>query len=188
MLNMAFKEWAAVCEALASGRQTVILRKGGIAEENGLFRPDHDRFWLYPTYVHQQESGLKPGSESLLTQALAKKPSAGTLSLSHIVEVTTVCHLSTLEMALAFEDFHILSADTIRMRFAYRTPGLFLLHVRVASVDAPRVVPERPEYAGCKTWVELADPVDDHPATPVLDDAAWAADVARLSTILGIDG
>ena len=60
-LGVAFKEWAAVCRALADGTQTVILRKGGIAEAGGEFRPEHARFWLYPTHFHeQQRAGLKP--------------------------------------------------------------------------------------------------------------------------------
>ena len=32
MKSIGFKEWAIVCEALGRGRQSVILRKGGIAE------------------------------------------------------------------------------------------------------------------------------------------------------------
>ena len=31
--SVAFKEWASVVRALETGQQTVILRKGGIAEE-----------------------------------------------------------------------------------------------------------------------------------------------------------
>ena len=42
----AFKEWAGVCAALESGRQSVILRKGGIADGPGGFVPDHEAFWL----------------------------------------------------------------------------------------------------------------------------------------------
>ena len=30
--SIAFKEWAGVCAALAEGRQSLIVRKGGIAE------------------------------------------------------------------------------------------------------------------------------------------------------------
>ena len=53
-LSIAFKEWAVICRALAEGRQSLILRKGGIAEAGGQFRPEHDRFLLYPTYFHEQ--------------------------------------------------------------------------------------------------------------------------------------
>ena len=60
MLNHAFKEWAIICQALAEGRQALILRKGGIAESTGEFQLEQMRFWLFPTYVHQQRSGIKP--------------------------------------------------------------------------------------------------------------------------------
>ncbi len=49
LCRTAFKEWAAVCAALSAGRQTVILRKGGIAEGPGGFQPEHGEFWLLPT-------------------------------------------------------------------------------------------------------------------------------------------
>ncbi|HYV35699.1 MAG TPA: DUF1802 family protein, partial [Gemmataceae bacterium] len=45
MLKHAFKEWAAICKALAEGRQGLILRKGGIAEPGGDFQIEHTRFW-----------------------------------------------------------------------------------------------------------------------------------------------
>ena len=31
MQSVGFKEWALVCQALGTGRQSIILRKGGIA-------------------------------------------------------------------------------------------------------------------------------------------------------------
>ncbi len=55
-LRHAFKEWAVICRALAEGRQAVVLRKGGVAEKTGEFQIEHTRFWLFPTYVHQQRS------------------------------------------------------------------------------------------------------------------------------------
>jgi hypothetical protein len=32
MESVGFKDWAIVCEALGRGRQSIILRKGGIGE------------------------------------------------------------------------------------------------------------------------------------------------------------
>src|SRR5262249_22627308 len=57
-----FKEWAGVCDALIQGRQSLIVRKGGIREGAGPgeFVPEHAAFWLYPTWVHQAEQGLRP--------------------------------------------------------------------------------------------------------------------------------
>ena len=154
--TVAFKEWAAVCLALAAGTQTVILRKGGIHEEGGAFRPEFDRFWLYPTHFHeQQQAGLKPAYSSLLELAERSRPKAGSVELSHVVEVTAVRHLTTLDEALALDGRHVLTADVVRQRFHYRTPGLYVFDVRVTPARLLSV-PECPEYVGCKTWVHLS--------------------------------
>jgi hypothetical protein len=156
MLSIAFKEWAVVCEALARGVQTVILRKGGIAETGGVFTPEHSQFWLYPTFFHeQQQAGVKPEWLHLLQEVEATKPETGLLRFTQWVEVEHIEYLTDLEKALAQEPHHILNEAVIRQRFAYRTPGLYFLNVRVHRAAEPLVLVERPEYAGCKTWVEL---------------------------------
>ena len=175
MLRVAFKEWAAICRALADGRQSVILRKGGIAEEGGTFRPEHDRFWLYPTFFHEQhQKGLKPDATALLAAAEADRPEPGTVRLTHFVEVAAVRFVSDLDAALRLDGLHVWTADTVRRRFHYRTPGLFVLAVRVYRARTPAVVPEHPAYAGCKTWVELAEAVEELPGEPVVADEEWA--------------
>lgn len=184
MLSVAFKEWAAVCRAVADGRQSVILRKGGIAEADGEFRPEHPRFWLYPTFFHAQEAGLVPAAAPLVAAAFADKPPAGRLRLTHFAEVTAVHHVGTLDAALALGGLHVWSADTVRQRFHYRTPGLYALTVRVFQAETPADLPEHPAYAGCKTWVELDPGAEERPAVPVIVDEVFAAveaDVRRLS-------
>ncbi|HVK16630.1 MAG TPA: DUF1802 family protein [Fimbriiglobus sp.] len=169
MLNVAFKEWAAVCRALAEGRQGVILRKGGIAEVGGEFRPEHDRFWLYPTYFHeQQRTGLKPEFLPLIDAAEVDRPPAGELRLTHFVEVSDVRFVDRLEDALALDPLHVWSEEMVRQRFHYRTPGLYILNVRVYRARTPVELTEDPAYAGCKTWVELDRDVEEQPADPVL--------------------
>src|SRR3990172_12782181 len=58
--NAALKEWAVVCRALADGRQTLLIRKGGIEEIKDGFQVTHRDFWLFPTYVHQKAADLIP--------------------------------------------------------------------------------------------------------------------------------
>ena len=59
-LNIALKEWHSVCRALTSGRQTILLRKGGISESMSGFDVEHRQFLFFPTFVHQQPAMLKP--------------------------------------------------------------------------------------------------------------------------------
>jgi hypothetical protein len=47
-------------DAQQAADHALILRKGGIAEDGGQFRPEHDRFLLYPTHFHEQHrTGIK---------------------------------------------------------------------------------------------------------------------------------
>ncbi len=179
MLKIAFKEWAAVCRALADGTQTVILRKGGIAEVGGIFQPEHSRFWLYPTHYHEQHrQGIRPNAMSYLDAAEAEPRTPGTLRFSHFVDVASVAFVTDLDRAHTLAEWHIWTPETVEQRFRYRSPGLYVLAVRVQAV--PEVsVPELPGYEGCKTWVELDRELNDA-GTPVVAEDEFAR---RLTAI-----
>jgi len=155
MLGIAFKEWAVVCKALAVGRQSLILRKGGIAEVGGEFRPEHSRFWLYPTYLHEHRAGIKLEALPLFDKAIAERPPSGIVRLSHFAEVTSVRRLDDWPQVEALDTQHVWSPAAVRAKFEYRTPGLLVLTVRVCSVSRTIELTEIPEYAGCKSWVKL---------------------------------
>lgn len=167
MLSVAFKEWAVICEALARGQQTLILRKGGIAEDGGTFRPEHFEFLLYPTYFHEHRAGIKPAFLPLLEAAEAAKPSAGVVRFTHFVRVIAVDHVSDLDQVLALDSHHAWTPDVIKQRFHYRTPGLYAFAVRVFRLALPVDVIERPEFAGCKTWVPLDEAISTDGAEEV---------------------
>jgi hypothetical protein len=183
-IGVAFKEWAAVCRALASHRQCVLLRKGGIAEEAGIFRVEHSEFLLYPTYFHEHLSGLKPEYRSDFATAEDHRPAAGTITFEHFVRVSDIHYASSLETALALDSFHAWNPELIRQRFFYRTPGLYVLTVRVYRLTAPITRAERPEYAGCKTWVALDSAVPTAGAEPIFGDEEFAARTQRIREVL----
>lgn len=185
MLSIAFKEWAVICQALADGRQALILRKGGIAEAGGEFRPEHDRFLLYPSFFHEHRNGVLPDLLPLLDAAEAARPPAGTIRFTHFADVAAVRRVDSLDAALALAPLHGWTADVVRQKFQYRKPGLYVLAVRVSKLPHAADVAERPEYHGCKTWVELDTPVSTDGATPVLSDAAFAAYLADMNAKLG---
>jgi hypothetical protein len=185
MLRDAFKEWAVICRALAEGRQALVLRKGGIEEPAGTFRLEHRRFWLYPTYVHQQRAGIKPEAVPLLAQAEAERPPAGMIRLSHFVEVAGIYQAQNLAAALALDGLHLWSAATVEARFAYRRPGLNVLAVRVYRAAERAELPETTTYAGCRSWVELERELPTEGSTPVLSDEAFREVLRKLDALLG---
>jgi hypothetical protein len=179
-LDIAFKEWAVICRGLLQGRQSLILRKGGIAETAGEFRPEHDRFWLFPTWVHQQEQGVVPEFQDLLKEVQTHRPPEGVVRLEGWVEVAGVRRVDQLEAVLALAGLHGWSEETVRARFHYRTPGLYVLLVRVFRLDRPVELPDTPTYAGCRTWVHLEQAVEAV-GQPVLPEEAFR-EYVRLSS------
>lgn len=154
---VAFKEWAAVCRAMAEGVQSVLLRKGGISEEGGSFRPEHPRFWLFPTYFHEKQvEAIRPEYRHFLDFAECERPPAGSIRLTHVAEVLAVRYVESAAEAIASRDRHIYTDETITRRFHYRGPGLFFLDVKVLPVG-PVILADRESYAGCKTWVRLGE-------------------------------
>lgn len=161
-LTVAFKEWAVVCRAIAMGKQTIILRKGGIAEQGGQFVPEYREFLLYPTYFHEHRSAIRPEYRTLFDQVEATRPAAGIVRFEHWVQVEQVDYCDRWEAVAGLREQHILTEETVRQRFEYRRPGLYVLRVRVYPLPRAVEVPESPEYAGCKSWVQI------DPAVPII--------------------
>jgi hypothetical protein len=172
MLKHALKEWAAICKALAEGRQALLLRKGGIAEPGGDFVVQHTRFWLFPTYVHQQRDGLQPEAYPLLEQAEAERPPAGVVRLTHFGEVGGIYRVRDLAAVLLLAHLHLWSQEAVAKRFHYRVPELYVLPVRVWRAAEVHELPDTAYYQGCKSWVELERELPTLGATPVLPEEA----------------
>ena len=183
-LRMAFKEWAVICRALGEGKQAIILRKGGIAEEHGRFTPDHSRFWLYPTYVHQQREGIKASALPLLEIVQKEPHDSKRVRFTHFAEVSGVFQVLDLPRILDLDSLHLWSEETVKMKFHYRTPGIFILPVRVYRVARPIEHLVKPEYDGCKTWVDLGEDLSTQGATPVLSDREYHDVLDSLDRIL----
>jgi len=163
----AFKEWAVICEALAAGRQSLLLRKGGIHEGPQGFQAEHEHFWLYPTGFHQAAENVVPSAADLLARAEGMSPQSPVIPISLLAQVTEVSYLKTLDDVLPLEGEHIWSVSQVEKKFFYRTPGLYLLRLKLFKRSEPWNVPEHPSYVGCKTWVPLESPLSTAGLTSV---------------------
>jgi hypothetical protein len=184
--NIAFKEWSGVCEALIEGRQTVILRKGGISESAGpgQFAPEHTEFWLYPTWAHQSQTALRPLGESATKSEAAGPGPGGVISIRGLVRVGFCGYVSDVQTLESLRQFHCLDDETLLKRFTYRKTGLWVLAARVWRRDSPLDLVASPEYAGCTTWVILDQSLPTSGLTPVIDDPQWAVECHRIRAIL----
>ncbi len=182
---VAFKEWAGVCDALTGGCQSIVVRKGGVSESAGpgIFVPEHSQFWLFPTWVHQAEQGLRHTAG--LVPISYRSAAAGSIPIRALVCVDLIGFVETEETLSLFDDFHVFTYETIAKRFHYRRPGLWIMGARVWRREPAFMLTPTPEQAGCKTWVTLEEPLATDGLTAVLDDVEWAVRRERLRSILG---
>ena len=170
-LNVALKEWASICDALGSGRQIILLRKGGIYESAGEFEIEHRQFLLFPTYLHQNATMLK-ASEHAALKPMEAEPARIAISLAG--EITDILPMSNRPAMDALDEEHIWTSKLIDMRFNYRPENpLYLLLVRAYRLGKAVVIDNTPAYAGCKSWVPLDRAVETKDAAPVLDDSEY---------------
>jgi hypothetical protein len=181
--QIALKEWAGVCDALMTGRQAIILRKGGILEDPGGFAPEHSFFWLYPTHVHQAEQGLRVDHGAVA--ASGSPPDATDRVMIQALAAVELVHFVGSEETLPWlTPFHVLTEETVRKRFHYRKPGLWVLGVRVFRRQEPWPLDPTPEQLGCKSWVVLDTPLATQGLKPVIDAADWAQRLDRLRSLV----
>jgi len=168
--NKAFKEWAVVCRALGSGRQIIILRKGGIAEAPGGFEVTDKQFFLYPTYLHQSPTSVVPAWSDALSQCV--NPAPGKVTIEHYAMVQSWVRVRTMDKLKALRGEHILADAVVEERFKrWAEDSVHALMVRVYELPEPVAIPELDTYAGCKSWLTLAEQVPLTGARPVLEDA-----------------
>jgi hypothetical protein len=182
--NIAFKEWAVVVAALGSGRQSLILRKGGISEERGQFRLEHSQFWLFPTRYHESAESVVPESRENL-RVLAANPPTDIVPIQYLARVEAVTLITDISLLKPLQQHHIWSQQVLEQRFGFgREPGLHAILVRVWQLPAAVPVALLPAYGGCKSWVELAQPIDG-PLSPVLEEDQFARERQQFDQILG---
>ena len=182
----ALKEWAVVVDALGSGRQIMLLRKGGIVEDQGDFDVKHTEFFLYPTYLHEQAERIVPGAVKDLKAILRAQPSPDHVVLSLYSVVDEVIALDHPESIERIGSYHILSSEEVLKRFYYRDqPGLYLLLLRVYRLPLSFELSVTRDYAGCKSWVDLGMELSTTGCQPVLSDEAFQKQTKAIRLILG---
>ncbi|MBI3120752.1 MAG: DUF1802 family protein [candidate division NC10 bacterium] len=183
--NAALKEWAVVCRALADGRQTLLIRKGGIEEIRDGFQVTHRDFWLFPTYVHQKAADLVPAVRAEFEEVRAAQPPADRVPFQLYATVEHVAKVMDLERLRSLEGLHILSWDCVASRFNYRNrPGVHVMTLRVYRRPGIVALKNTPRYDGCVSWVELDEALETEGCTPVLADAEFDARLADIQARL----
>src|SRR5262245_53343091 len=155
-MRMAFKEWSVVVDALASGRQIIILRKGGINEGRNGFQIDYPEFLLFPTLFHQQREAVIPEAQARFDAIARTFPSESSVRLEYFAKVVAIRHLDSFPGLEQLRGQHIWRDEVIAQRFEWgKDRSIHALAVRVFRLHEAIELPMLKSYGGCKSWIQL---------------------------------
>ena len=149
------KEWATVVKALECGKQTVLLRKGGILETASGFRVESKKFLLFPTWEHQETKHVKLEYHDFLNDTLNHKPKQGYNIITSLAEILDEKDIFSKENVNRLSSFHVWSDEYIEERINWMPEkpikAVFLRTYKIPQIE----IPLEPEFEGCKSWIEL---------------------------------
>ncbi len=183
-LSHALKEWAVAVNALGDGKTIMLLRKGGIQEQQGHFQVSNADVLLYPTYEHQQPFLLKPEYADLV-QTVPSGWHPDKVSISSWAKITQIMPVSDESIVKALQPFHVWNEQFIsdRLKWKPRQP-LYILLLRTYKLVRTQDILYRTEYGGCKSWIDLDAAISLQDAEPVMNDSVYSQLVAEIQRIV----
>ena len=183
--NVALKEWAVTIRAMALGDQIIIVRKGGIHQDDKEFRIIHPSFLLFPTYEHQKLDLLKPSVQRDLITPLENSFNANEIEFQYWAKVMDVYELRDSETLSRISSFHHWTEEYVKSRFHWRpSQALTVALLRLFKLEGKMTVPRTPEFSGCKSWVELDDHIPIMETQPVLSDQEYIETSTKIREAL----
>lgn len=171
-LNIALKEWSVVCDALITGEQIILFRKGGLRENDGRFKTEADKFLLFPTFEHQKQSHLKEN----WGYTVDNTPPKACISLPGWCEIDSSYPILNETEIAGIQDHHIFNDLYITQRFDFNPyDPLTLLILRVHKFYDPVEVQLLPDYLGCRSWIALKEEISLVSSSPVLSNVKFKA-------------
>ncbi len=166
--SVAFKEWSVIVQALLEGRQSLLLRKGGISENEGRFTIESEEFFLYPTKVHQSQEQLINADHQQLISAAENQIFSDHVNMLAFARVDRYERIRDWNRIVALRPYHVWADSVIEQRFHYGNEDwLDLFVLQVFRLAAPIKLANDPKFAGCKSWIHLETPLSIANATPV---------------------
>ncbi len=183
--SIALKEWAVTVEAMARGDQIIILRKGGIHQDDKEFRIVHPEFLFYPTYEHQKSELIKPAYKNLLEKVADEVPDDSVVKFKHWAYVTDKFELRDEDELERIADNHLWTKEYASSRFNWRpSQPLTVALLRVYRLEYPAFVPVLPDFGGCKSWVDLSSDIELGYLTPTLSDSEYEIEAKYVRGVL----
>lgn len=155
-MTLAFKEWSFIVDALGKGMQNIIIRKGGIHEDE--FSVRGKKFLLMPTIFHQAPEMLKDNWLPKLN-GYAYNHIDDTVTIPYYAEVADTKQVSEWVTVQKLDPYHAWKENVIKERFERWEKNVNVLVVQIYKLKTPLRIEMLPEYGGCKSWVDIEEDV-----------------------------
>ena len=211
---IALKEWAIICKALEDGRQTLLLRKGGILEYRKGFEVKHSEFLLYPTFEHQSMNSIKTEYKEKLNEKVDQNKHIikneingndknydihNTNIIKLLAKVEDVVEITDKTILSNLRDYHIWNDEYVMMRMNYNpNKPMSILLLRIYKMKDPLIIEVKDQWSGCKSWIDieidtdiqnynnLETLVNEKPLIdPVLNDDIFYDSVNKIRKVIG---
>ena len=183
-LVMALKEWSVAVDALAGGETILLLRKGGIKEENGKFSAEADSAVLLPTFEHQKPELLKPAYREA-ARSVESGWHPASITLTAWADITDIFLTDDAEKVAALSEFHIWQANLAQARLKWKPKQpLYVLALRVYRLPAPVTIRWDEAYGGCRSWATLKVSVETAGSEAAIATEAYRAQVDAIAQTL----
>ncbi|WP_319445396.1 MULTISPECIES: DUF1802 family protein [unclassified Mycobacterium] len=182
MSTPALKEWSAAVHAMLDGRQSVLLRKGGIHEKR--FAVAAPEFVFFPTVAHGHRERVRPEHRELLDVAAADSTDDA-VTVRAGAKVVAAVAVNRPDGLDEMAELHIWTPESVqadRLDFRPRHRLTVLVVQAIPLVEPVRLL-RTPEYAGCVSWVDV--PLRPRWGTPVHDDEALVELADRVRNSVG---
>ena len=186
---MALKEWATVLEALGKGEQLVLIRKGGLIEPGSGFEVAAPVFLFYPTFEHQAVTYLRPEYRRYFDEALPRRAPEGRVRFDLVGLAGASVRVEDPGVVERLSRFHIYNGEFVTQRLKWQPDQpLVVVVIRAFRLAQPQTIATTPQYAGCKSWVELDAPVSLAGAKPVVDEAEFQRRAGAVQALVAGGG
>ena len=111
MSTPALKEWSAAVHAMLDGRQTVLLRKGGIGEKR--FDLEASEFVFFPTVAHGHADRVRPEHKDLVG-ASASDSTEDEILIRAGAKVVAAIEVNDPDGLEGIAQHHIWTTDSVR--------------------------------------------------------------------------
>lgn len=187
LITTALKEWSVAVDALANGGTMVLLRKGGIKEQQGKFVAKAKQVLLFPTFEHQQRELLKPAYQAAVSSVEPGwHPQA--ITLKAWAEITHIFLTDEADKVAALSAFHIWQPQLAQARLKWKPQQpLYVLALRVYRLPEPVRVPWQAAYGGCRSWIDLEPGIEVDTAVDAMEAEAAIATPQYLDQLNALE-